>query len=484
MNQTSLYRCVLLVLAVSLAAPSSAQATPDGSAPSEALYQEAAEYARTQGVDLDVAVDRLRLQRLIGDLDARLRSEENETFAGLWIEHAPAYRVVTRFTSALPEKKLRASLGGTPLAGLVEVRSARWSLAELSESQAASRNLARTLDIAVDLGINVFENRVEIYATDTDALESGLRARRLALPENVVLVAVDGLVEPVQQTIRGGQPLSSCTAGFAVRRNTSGEVGLSTAAHCGNSQSALGVSLPFRSEDQNGNQDVQWHSTCGLFDVDNTFNSGIGNRACIGTRHRNNQAIGSYVCKWGMTTGRTCGFIQSKSIAPGYVQNAAATFVRIDGAVTLPGDSGGPVFVEDIAYGITSGRFTSDDDNVYMPINYISSLGVSVLTFDPGPCVLPATSAAITGCSFDGGGFRGPIVGGPLDGTCTAQINGSGICHYRWRVDGSQVDAGSRFCPGPATVTGSLQCELGDWIELEVTSDTGTATDTWPCGLE
>ena len=43
--------------------------------------------------------------------------------------------------------------------------------------------------------------------------------------------------------------------------------------------------------------------------------------------------------------------------------------------------------MEDIAYGIMSGSPGGDlNDALYMPINYISSLGVSVLTSAPGPC--------------------------------------------------------------------------------------------------
>ena len=382
-NPRRLYAAALFILTTT---PILGQ-TPAPGRPSEVLLQDAASYADQQSIKLGEAVRRLQLQREIGDLDAALSKEEQVTFAGLWIEHEPEYRVIVRFTDHFDEERLRARVAGTALEGLVEMRPAAVSLLQLGERRATVHQLVRQLRFAVDTDINVRENRVEIYSDRPQALHAALVAARATLPERVEIVPVAGLSQPA--VLRGGESGSTCTGGFTVR-GYNAELGISTAAHCDNTQYFQGVSLPFRSQDQEGNQDVQWHSACKLLDVSNEFNSGIGNRACIGTRHRDQQAIGSFVCKWGMTSGRTCGFIQSKNISLWWVTNSASTFVRVDGAVTLPGDSGGPWFVEDIAYGITSGRFTDDNDGIYTAINYISSIGVSVLTYDPGPgCNLP-----------------------------------------------------------------------------------------------
>ena len=85
------------------------------------------------------------------------------------------------------------------------------------------------------------------------------------------MIAVDRLAQP--QQLDGGDALSSCTGGFTVG-TVGGEVGIATAAHCGNTQSAEGQTLNFRSEDQQGNQDVQWHLACGLLDVDDNSKAG------------------------------------------------------------------------------------------------------------------------------------------------------------------------------------------------------------------
>lgn len=155
--------------------------------------------------------------------------------------------------------------------------------------------------------------------------------------------------------------------------------------------SSPAVCLP-GGEDQTGSQDIQWHApSCTELDIRNDFDSGISIRSVTGTRTRDQQAVGSLVCKNGRTTGRTCGIIEHKTYAPHWVTSAASTFIYVDGDqvntnLSEGGDSGSPWFVEDYAYGIHSGG--GGNDSIYMPINYISSLGVSVLTTDPGVCNL------------------------------------------------------------------------------------------------
>jgi hypothetical protein len=102
--------------------------------PSEALLQDAAAYSTQAGVSVDEAVRRLQLQKEIGDLDAALTAEEPATFAGLWIEYQPQFRVVVRFTDRAAEARLQTRLGRGALADLIELRPAKWSIAELENA--------------------------------------------------------------------------------------------------------------------------------------------------------------------------------------------------------------------------------------------------------------------------------------------------------------------------------------------------------------
>lgn len=362
----------------------------------QALLEDAASYARDTGISLDEAVRRLRLQSEAGLLDEMLSAQE-ASFAGLWIEHEPEYRLVVRFQDRSAEKRLRARIAGTPLAGIaIETRLAAASLARLQERRAAVLKRVRHLGFAVDTDINVKENRVEIYSDRPQELRKALAASRAALPERVEILAVPGLAQP--NVLRGGDgDPGSCTGGFTVRSTNSSALGISTAGHCDNVQYYQGIALPFVSEFFYDAADVQWHSACGYMDVSNEFNSGLGYRACTGTRTRSQQAIGTYVCKWGKATGRTCGYIQSKSYNPSYIPgNGEDSYIRVDGRGRIlgaPGDSGAPWFMENLAYGIhVSG--TSDGDAIYMAIDYLAWVGAAVLTYNPGPgCGTPPVAS-------------------------------------------------------------------------------------------
>ncbi|MEM9597097.1 MAG: PKD domain-containing protein [Acidobacteriota bacterium] len=468
---TSKITAIALTLALTASSVMAQSLSRDETSP--ALLEDAASYSELFGVSQEEAVARLHLQRLAGDLDARLAKEAADTYAGLWIDNGETFSVVVR-TTAPAGRDLTMDLlddkNALALAPFIEVQTAQWTLAELEDARVAAHHMVRELGFEVDSDIDIKTNRVEIYTVEPQGVGRSLGGSGLQLPMAVEVVGVDALASTEQLVLEGGQALTTCTGGFTVRRNSTGEVGISTAAHCGNTQRAFGTVLPFRAEDQQGNQDVQWHSSCGIFDVSNRFNSGIGMRAVVGTRSRTQQAVGSLVCKWGMTSGRTCGTIQSRNYAPSYVTSASSTFIRVDGGATNlsdPGDSGGPWFVEDRAYGIHSGQPGGDaNDALYMPINYISSLGVSVLTFDPAGCNQRPTAS-----------FNWNIIGGPgqrvdFDASASNDPDGT-IVNYRWDFgDGQTVNTSS------PTISHLYFIESNYSVTLTVTDDDGaTAID-------
>lgn len=383
-----LYRIIAFCL---FAFPVLAQTVP----PEEARRHDAAAYAAQVGVSVDEALRRLDLQQLAGELEAALAAEESATFAGLFIDDKQQYRIVVLFTdNKKSEERLRARVAGGPLEGLIEVRSARFSLADLEKKQKDARGKTQNAGVEQNSDINIFDNKVELYVTDPEKLKAKLKANKAELPEGVEIQRVAELGKQ-EVAIHGGVPLSNCTSGWNVR-HPSGELGITTAAHCrdsGTDQYYQGVLLPFRGLLKGGHHDIQWMSTCDLFDTANTFESGAGLRYVTGTVHRNNQVVGQYVCKNGWTTGYKCGWIQTKNYdwGPGY----HSTYIRVDSRspyndLSLPGDSGGPWFVENAAYGTHVGAPAGDaNDSVYMAVNYIADLGVSVLTYNPGGCVQP-----------------------------------------------------------------------------------------------
>jgi hypothetical protein len=394
------------------------------SAQDQGLRDDARLYAERYSVGLDEAMRRISLQLDLGDVDALVRAKE-DSYAGIWIQHTPDFRIVVALTGDTASSRVVAAVRAVSKNDEIEVRTVPWSLAELEKHEDATLEMARTLDVNAEADVNVFENRVELYVVKTDLtkLTTKLNLAEQTLYPSVHVVGVDQLSQSLQLnggvTLRNPDESLECTAGFTVRTNT-GYRGILTAGHCGDTLEVVanGPPLPVTVQKEEGHVDAQWHSACGVYDVSDDFHvcSNFADPACVrdvaATVHRDNQVIGSWVCKYGMTTHQTCGTIQSKNFDPfDPFHSFSPTFVRVDGGniqLANSGDSGGPWFSGNNAYGILKGAPGEDvKDAIYTPINYITELTiggfvgqVSVNTGDPsGPgCTLclPRGNACLT----------------------------------------------------------------------------------------
>lgn len=165
--------------------PLSTEDVPEGV--SLALAQDAQWYAEQYGVELSEAITRLTLQEPIGKMGAAIEANEKDTFAGLWIQHEPDYRVVVAFTKD-GESTVLKYIRDERLREIIEVRTAEATLRYLQDAQTEASRLVRGLGFQTASGINVFENRVEIYATDRTALEEALLQSGKTLPDHVVII--------------------------------------------------------------------------------------------------------------------------------------------------------------------------------------------------------------------------------------------------------------------------------------------------------
>ena len=136
------------------------------------------------------------LQTAPGHLNVALQEAEAETFAGLWIENEPEFKVIVLFTQD-GEKTLQPFIAGTLLDGRVEVRQAKVTLAELTSTGDDLNKMMRDLALPFTSAVDVKGNHVTVYITDRVLWDDALKQKGLTLPEYVVSEVI---YEPLRGT--------------------------------------------------------------------------------------------------------------------------------------------------------------------------------------------------------------------------------------------------------------------------------------------
>ena len=360
-------------------------------AASDAMRQDAQSYAAQWGIGLDEAIRRLQLQRSIGALGAELEENEAGTYAGHWIKHGSGpndFGMVVKFTSDGNGtiQGYGQHVANGPLAGMVELKGADVTLAELRKAQSDTMGAIRSENIPAESEIDVKTGKVKVYVVERGRLDNAIQRGNVSLPEKVDLVTVSEMGR-LEADIYGGLPLTTCTSGFAVKDSV-GTKGITIAGHCRNVQAYDGEDLDYEDEEFGTSYDIQWH-TAPDFDVTNKIRSTSSGatRRITGTIGRGSQSVGEHVCKYGRSSHYTCGYIESKDYESSRIPNSTATFIRVNNTagydnLSDSGDSGGPWFHFNNAYGTHVGEPTGDSgDAFYMAVSFISpALGVTVLT--------------------------------------------------------------------------------------------------------
>jgi streptogrisin C len=336
----------------------------------EALAEDAIQYAGQFGVALDEAQRRLKAQQdSVAATDAISR-EFAGRLAGISIEHAPEYRIVVLLTGSDPVADRTAA--GIPIVFRTGAKATH------AEAVAAMRK--HLIDVRTELpglrgaGYDQRTGEVVLLVTAADAQRYGIDAIREraeqvggvpvrvvvnALNESNMSVAGGGLVEGTS-TLTGRR--NRCTTGFVV---TNGEVNaITTAAHCPDElfyrdQDGSDVPLAFAGQWGLAYQDVQINLTPGPAEPLFYANRGAGLlRRLLSWRNRDSTRAGDFVCHYGESSGYSCATVELTDYAPpGDLCGGpcSPTWVTVKGPSCIPGDSGGPVFSGEVAFGIAKG---------------------------------------------------------------------------------------------------------------------------------
>jgi hypothetical protein len=344
-------------------------------------------------------------------LETKLKFEHSKYFGGMYADWDTETIVV--LSKDLVETDLKlvelATKGPVPP---VNVRLVKYSEIDLSRVRKMLEAILDLANVKYSSAIYPMENVVKVDVASVGEVTALLNRHNYPLSDAVEIN--EGLDRPA--ALGGGLTITSettgnqCTTGFAARSVIIPKwKGVLTAGHCdydydNEFNSHLGamtlegspVSYYEWAYAYFYSWDVQWRRPSPSADETNTFDGKIktcssGCKVSIsGQINIDEMYMNDPVCKYGITTGKTCGRIIALNYKPSYVANATASFMLVKNGSGAPmaagGDSGGPVYYWDdyqfpgfFAYGITSG-ITSGGNMIFMPIDRIEFIDVELIT--------------------------------------------------------------------------------------------------------
>ena len=337
----------------------------------QALSADAVQYAAQFRVPADEARRRLKGQQdSVAATDA-IAIEFAGRLAGISIEHSPDYRIVVLLTGSEPVADRSAA--GVPIVFRTGAKATR------SEAVAAMRrhliDLRNDLPGARGAGYDQRTGEVVLLITPADASRFGLdaiRSRAEQLSGVPVRVVLNALRETDMSVDGGGRVeginlltnrRNRCTTGFVV---TNGEINaITTAAHCPDQLTYIDIdgssspTLPMIGSWGLGYRDVQINGSANSPDPYFYANRGAGELRSVRTwRNVASTRAGDFVCHYGESSGYSCATVELTDYAPpGDLCGGpcSPTWVTVSGPSCVPGDSGGPVFSDDVAFGIAKG---------------------------------------------------------------------------------------------------------------------------------
>ncbi|MGI8805610.1 MAG: S1 family peptidase [Thermoleophilaceae bacterium] len=319
--------------------------------------------------------DHAVLDDAVGSLQVEAQNRWPVSFAGVWRDpDSSADTVFVAFTEGAAAKveELAAAFPRPELLRAVTVERSLADLRSIQHDLVTDRELVRTgaLDLPgvprarYDLDVRIPENTVlAILEEKTDAAVDAFQARygpavrvtsgRLAVPDVCTSRSV------CSPDLRSGLNVTGggfrCSSAFSVRYN--GNEQILSAGHCPALERSHG-GLRYgevREQQTRGRLDAERHSVEGLFHSKPLIYDTDAQKAreVYTTGRYGFMAIGNTVCKSGVTTGKTCGRVNSIDYSPSYIENSDS-FILTD-YCSEGGDSGAGVYLGGTALGIHSG---------------------------------------------------------------------------------------------------------------------------------
>lgn len=181
-------------------------------------------YAQEYSFTQQEAEARLRETKYIGEIASRMENGSPASFAGLYIDNSPNYRVVARFVGEAKQELLKYT--NDPL---FVAEAAPRSLRSLKNQNATLVNQLKVFGIDFSTSIDIKTSSIDLYVRDPSLVRRSVLTL-LPATDMINLHTTTGFLTPTSN-FHEGLRLSGggefCTSGFNVV-DASGELGLTT----------------------------------------------------------------------------------------------------------------------------------------------------------------------------------------------------------------------------------------------------------------
>lgn len=346
-----------------------------GDSISEAELQDLKAVAARNGLALQDAIDRYAWNDNFALMVSTIRDAFPSAYAGA--EIVDAQHAWVAFAGPVPDGavgildsftrlhsniviEVRTELGFTEVDLETAIATVHYAVFDRAEVRDASTSFdfeKREIRTVVDLQIGVAGAIVEdITKVATDNLIETGRESILDSFSVSVVESNDPLLGGVDSSTQhvGGEVLSSCTSGFVIR-NSANARRVTTAGHCpppNGSQSDDGVGLPLEATHEGTHGDFQRHN--GPQAKPDDFYAGTASVTEVNKRDVaaiGAPVVGMTLCKNGRTNHMQCQKVRKLNVC----RSVYCNLVQMEARLAAGGDSGGPVFWGNTAYGLHEG---------------------------------------------------------------------------------------------------------------------------------
>lgn len=343
----------------------------------------AKQLAAQENISVGEATRRLRMKHKAAQLLNRLESQNPGSFSAMQMTEGPSGpQFVVYFVGGPTEtnrQRLSSARPDTEIVNNVDIAESAMSIVEVKQLGAKLLQQIRSAGLDTDFGISPLDGGITFLAQNPAEMEKAITSGTIS-PQRPYKVQKSTGIIPTASLIAGAAwnayygDYAECTIGFPVIYNSTTK-GTSTAGHCTiddqveyNATFATkygdsgGISLSFKRQWTSDNLDIQWHTASSSHTISTYYWDGTTSVLITGVQR---VALGETLCKFGRTTGKTCG-----NVDPNWWwdKTYSGYFFRLNkpsgsSSLSLKGDSGGPVFSNGIAKGWTHG--TDAGGNAY-----------------------------------------------------------------------------------------------------------------------